>query len=184
MTDRFTEKRENVRTFLSARVSVKQVTKDYAEAFSGFFTGLSSAASPSERGKEPFHGINDGLIGMFLNLDDKLDHILSIVSNDLRLAPKKCEALDISGTGLCVVMPEEAKIGDNFEVTIRFAGSPVKVLKACAEVVRVSPYNGHRFEIGMKFMDLTETEKECLIALTFSENRKRIREKKNILEND
>lgn len=64
-------------------------------------------------------------------------------------------------------MDEEVRFGDNFEVTIRFSGHPLRVLKTCAEVVRVSPYLNNRFEIGMKFKDLTEAEKKISFSPYF-----------------
>jgi len=184
MANKFTEKRENVRTCLTARVTVKAVSRDYADGFSGFFTGLEPLLSSSSPKKEPVPGIPDSVIGMLLSLDEKLDHIISILADNRSLAQKRCDALDISGTGLCVLMDEEVRFGDNFEVTIKFSGQPLKVLKTCAEVVRISPYMNNRFEIGMKFKDLTEAEKENIIALTFSENRKRIRENKSMWDNE
>ncbi|WP_027358011.1 PilZ domain-containing protein [Desulforegula conservatrix] len=184
MVNKFKEKRENVRTFLTAQVTVKPVSRHYADGFSGFFTGMEPLLPPSSPKKESVPGTPDSVIGMLLSLDEKLDHILSILEDNKNLAQKRCEALDISGTGLCILMDEEVRFGDNFEVTIRFSGHPLRVLKTCAEVVRVSPYLNNRFEIGMKFKDLTEAEKENIIALTFSENRKRIRENKSMWDND
>lgn len=184
MVNKFTEKRENVRTCLSARVTVRPVSKEYADGFSGFLMGMESLLEVAAQKNGPSSVIPDSMMGLLLGFDEKIDLIISMLSDNSKLAQKRCDALDISGTGLCVIMDEEAKFGDNYEITIRFSGHPMRVLKACAEVVRVSPYLNKKYEVGMKFKGLTEAEKENIISITFSENRKRIRESRTIWEND
>jgi hypothetical protein len=180
MPNKFSEKRENVRTCLSARVTVKPVSKEYAENFSGFFTGMDSLMASSSSMEKNTPDAPDSIMEMLLGLDEKMDLVLSLLSGNSSLAQKRCEALDISGTGLCVLLDAKPMFGDHFEVTIRFSGQPLKILRVCAEVVRVSDYRGGRFEVGLKFMGLTDTEKEKIIALTFSENRKKIRNNKTL----
>lgn len=184
MVNKFTEKRENVRTCLTARVTIKPVTREYADGFLGFFIGPDILVGAASQKSVVSASMPDSMIGMLLGLDEKLDLILSMLAEDRSLAQKRCDALDISGTGLCIIMDEEARFGDNYEVTVRFSGHPLRVLKVCAEVVRVSPYLNKKFEVGLKFKGLTEAEKENIISITFSENRKRIRENKTIWEND
>ncbi len=180
MPNKFSEKRENVRTCLSARVTVKSVSKEYADGFHGFFTGMESLMASVPSMDRNFSGLPDSIMDMLLGLDERVDLVLSLLYGDKNLAQKKCDALDISGTGLCVLLDEQPEFGDNFEVTVRFSGQPLKILKVCAEVVRVSRYLNGKFEVGLKFMGLTEAEKENIIAITFSENRKRIRKNKNL----
>ncbi len=180
MGNKFTEKRENVRTCLSAHVAVKRVTEEYAAGFSGFFTGMNETPQPAAKKSDSDAACMSNVIGMLLTLDEKIDRILAMLARDQSLIQKKCDALDISGSGICVLMPGKVETGDTFEVTVRFTGNPLKVLKTCAEAVRISSYSENMLEVGMKFIGLGETERENIIALTFSENRKRIRAGKDI----
>ena len=56
------------------------------------------------------------------------------------------------------------------------------VFRAQGEVKRISPLSGnesHLYEVGVKFLNLNEDQRERLISFTFRQQRKTIRQKKN-----
>ena len=120
------------------------------------------------------------LIDFLFRIDDKLDKILELLLRDEPENGKvrKGRALDISGAGMSIVYGEPLQIGDILNTNFLVSKFPPVWLDLYGEVVRIMPtWEGAEttYEIGLKFIDLDEENREEIIFYTFQQQRDAIR---------
>ncbi len=123
------------------------------------------------------------LAEFLIQIDTKLDRLINI------LGPEKVgedqievkETANISGSGICLKLSEPLEVGQLLQISLRIPLFPSGVFNTYGEVVRVGSNEyaeGNLFDVGIRFLDIREEERELLIAYSFSQQRKIIRESK------
>jgi c-di-GMP-binding flagellar brake protein YcgR len=123
------------------------------------------------------------LIDFLFRIDDKLDRILELLLRDEPDNGKirKGRALDISGAGMSIVYGEPLQTGDILNTNFLVSKFPPVWLDLYGEVVRAVPIREGAettYEIGLKFIDLNEEDREQIIFYTFQHQRGAIRNMK------
>jgi len=120
------------------------------------------------------------LTSMVIRIDDKLDRVLETLEKG---ETKKRElevhdTVDISGSGISVLLTEGLCKGRLLHLSITFKGSYRGQLDVLGRVVRIVPKedeNDTLYLTGIEFVDLSESEKDLLVQYAFSQHRKHIR---------
>lgn len=129
-------------------------------------------------------GLNASLIEFLLQMDEKLDHILSVVSEDKvgrDLLPKQGTGMNVSGSGMNMLVGEPLEVGQIIHAHFVLSRIPLVFINTLGEVNRVTPVDENattRFNLGIEFVDLKPIDRERIIACVFQRERKSIRERK------
>lgn len=113
-------------------------------------------------------------------IDDKLDKIIRMMdenTNDSRESIH--ETIDISASGMRVILEKPIKSGQILEIMMKIPGFPLGRLNTYGKVVRVikkSESDKEIFDVGVEFLGMSREEQEGLIAFIFCEQRKMIRQ--------
>jgi hypothetical protein len=116
-----------------------------------------------------------------LRIDEKLDRIIEKLGCQApeALGPAIVDTVNISGSGIVLVLSEAVEIGQILEISMNLPGFPLGVFEAYGEVVRVEDRKGKDkglFDVALKFLYIGETDREQLIACSFAAQRKAIRQ--------
>jgi len=184
----FHEKRSYVRANLSFKVKFKVIKREEYMALKNVI----HQSSPTEKVSlgESISNENNAsafLIDFLLNIDEKLDEILSIVSKgkDNEGLPKNGVCSDISGSGMSIITDELVECGDIIHAKFILARLPLVYIDAFAEILHIKPVDKDKqglYEIGTKFLDLDTNAKERIISCVFQKQREDIRNSKNSAE--
>lgn len=116
-----------------------------------------------------------------LRIDEKLDRIIERIGcqcPDIS-GPRVVDTVNISGSGIGLVLTEAIDIGQVLEISVNLPGFPLGVFEAYGEVVRVTAKKGKDkglFDVALKFLYINDEDREQLIACSFAAQRKVIRE--------
>ena len=181
------EKRTFVRALISTRAKIKLLTSHELEEI----RSLRAAALPP-RGHLPQPTDEDDstpaylgeLVEFLIQIDDKLDRVMDLLihgkGGDV-VPPEVLQTIDISGAGMFMVLSAPLGVGQLLQVTIRFPGFPLGLFKVLGEVVRVEPASEEKAEVyhtGVRFLEMTDAERDRLVAYTFMQQRRTIRKSK------
>lgn len=180
------EKREYVRALISTSAKISRVDSGNLGKISGlgsttaFGTSGFSSLLENDTEKELFLHWTNQVAGYLLTIDDKLDRILKKLGCEPSEASMAIAATinDISGSGMKLVLSEAIQIGQLLKISMNLPGLPVSHFEACGKVVRVSSRSGKEkglFDVAVKFLYISEADRERLIACSFSAQRKNIR---------
>lgn len=120
------------------------------------------------------------LVFLLSQIDEKLDRLLEKMgqgSGEKRELVVR-DTVDISGSGISLLLKESLPKGRLLHLSITFTGSHMgrlDVLGRVARSVSVGDENDALYQTGIEFEDLTEAEKDQLVKYTFSLNREHIR---------
>jgi len=129
--------------------------------------------------------LNACLIDFLLQMDEKLDQILTKLSKeevDRGFLAKQGTGINISGSGMNVVVEEPVELGQIIQAHFVLSRIPLVFINVFGEVLRVKPgdENGTvTYNLGIEFLDLKPSDRERIIACVFQRQRKNIRERKN-----
>jgi hypothetical protein len=129
--------------------------------------------------------LNACLIDFLLQMDEKLDQILTRLSKEEMnrgLLTKQGIGINISGSGMSVVVEEPVELGQIIQAHFVLSRIPLVFINAFGEVLRVMPVdeNGKiTYNLGIEFLDLKPSDRERIIACVFQRERKSIRERKS-----
>jgi hypothetical protein len=120
-----------------------------------------------------------------MRIEEKLDRILEKLDcgSAEGQRPAAAKLNDISGSGVSLILSEPLEKDALLEISMNLPGFPLDRFDAYGKVVRVSPRAGKDkglFDVGVKFIYISESERERLIACSFSAMRKAIRSKSRI----
>ncbi|MBW1697431.1 MAG: PilZ domain-containing protein [Deltaproteobacteria bacterium] len=192
MTERkFQEKREFVRADFSIRASVKLLDRSAFESRQSVKRLLSSYRNPYpgqtvDRDEAYTESMFSDLTGFLIQINEKLDRIISLIGAD-KQEPNSIEVketLNISGSGVSLIVGRAVEVGQLLDISLNIPTFPMGVFKTQGEIIRVTPHaDGHEdlFEVGIRFLNLTDDERERLIGYIFSQQRRNIREQKSYL---
>jgi len=184
------EKREFVRTNLSVQATVKRIGKPESERQASAKKMLLSSRHPYQAGSAaedhtiPGAALSD-IAAFLVQVNEKLDRILDIIGTDRPdsgIIDVK-ETANISGSGISLVITESVEVGQLLDVSISMPVFPMGKLIAQGEVIRVLPVKDNDtelFEVGIRFLNLTEEEREKIVAYTFRQQREHIRNQKKL----
>jgi hypothetical protein len=129
--------------------------------------------------------LNACLIDLLLQMDEKLDQILTKLSKeevDRGLLAKQGIGINISGSGMNVVVEEPVELGQIIQAHFVLSRIPLVFIDAFGEVLRVKPLDENgtvTYNLGIEFLDLKPNDRERIIACVFQRERKNIRERKS-----
>ena len=112
-------------------------------------------------------------------MDEKLDRILDLlenISDGKEITVEHTSNISASGLGLVTRSPIEKTC--MLDIILYIPGFPHGRLQTFGEVVYSKPRKdaeNELFDVGIKFLTLSETEREGLVAYTFCQHRKEIR---------
>ncbi len=148
--------------------------------FSKHTPGLPLALKPENTGDPLVDRLLASFSAALHHLDEKLNRILEKIEEP----DKACreieviDTVDISGSGISLVLPENPDTGTVLKLSILLPGYPYGRLETMGRVVRsVERGAGDRptYLAGIEFTDLSEDDRERLIQYTFRQQRKQIR---------
>lgn len=173
------EKRTYVRADLATRVKVQPVSREE-------FQRLKTIQKNGAEGDVGTGGglLPDGQMGHLFDrlnrIEEKLDRILGKLDPDSTSgeAISYGTAQNISGAGVNLLLEDAFEAGQLVLISISVPGFSIGFLKTYGEVVRVIP-SGRKdrqlFETSIKFLIISEEEREKLIAYAFQKQRQAIR---------
>jgi hypothetical protein len=181
------EKRTFVRALISTRAKIKLLSPHELEEI----RTLRAAAFPLQGyPSQPSDGVDDApaylgeLVELLVQIDDKLDRVMDLLIHGKggdAAPPEVLQTIDISGAGMFMVLSAPLEVGQLLQVTIRFPGFPLGLFKVLGEVVRIEPATEERgvvYHTGVRFLEMTDAERDRLVAYTFMQQRRTIRESK------
>jgi c-di-GMP-binding flagellar brake protein YcgR len=183
------EKREFVRTDFSIHASARRINRREYDRKQSVKRLLSSARYPHQGQLEASDAdFSDTALSDFtaflIQINEKLDRVLDIIGTD-KPDPKLVdikETLNISGSGVSLLLRQPVEVGQLLDLSLSLPNFPLGVLKTQGEVIRILPQQGENedlFEAGIRFLNLTEEEREKLVGFTFSQQRRNIRGQKS-----
>ena len=135
---------------------------------------------------DPSVSLPDGnLINFLIQMDEKLDQILSLLSKGEEKKGRFEEGigLNISGSGMNMRVDRPIESGQIIHAKFFLTKSPFLFLDVFGEVVRVIPSEekGKKsFQLGIEFVDLNEHDRDRIITAVFQKQRQTIRKKKGM----
>lgn len=88
---------------------------------------------------------------------------------DQGLPPKQGEVIDLSASGMQVVLPDVLEAGDQLRIEFALGQQPFQAL---AEVVRpVGTMGRNRFAYGLRFLGIDEQQRQAILRFIFAEQR-------------
>jgi hypothetical protein len=180
MAERNTEeKRTCVRADLATRVKVQPVSREEFELSKATRIGNVSKGPNTDEGS-----LSDSRIGYLFDrmnrIEDKLDRILQKLDPENSNEEMTCYGLaqNVSGAGINLILEEAFEEGQLVLITLSVPGFSIGFLQAYGEVVRVLPMHSNEresFETSIKFIIISEEEREKLISYAFRIQRQAIR---------
>jgi hypothetical protein len=180
------EKRTSVRVELATRVKVQPISREeFEQSKSVQVGGIPGGILPGEG------GLSDEQLGYLIKhlnrIEEKLDQVLR------KLDPEACggdtftygTAQNISGAGINLILEDAFKAGQLVSISLSVPGFSIGFLQAYGEIVRVEPAkkkDRQVFETSIKFLVISEEEREKLISYAFRMQRLAIRESALIKE--
>ncbi len=194
------ENRQNVRAAISVPVHIKCLYPEENKSSSGLQSGGLPVAPEDSKSKSSgfidtsVANLADFLIKIeektdpsiayfsdsLIQIDEKLDLIIDILKGDKRGGVLNVkETVDLSGAGLSVIAGDPVDKGTLVDITLRIPGFPLGKFKSLGKIIRVDPQKGKNkglFNLGIEFLNVSEQEKEGLIAYIFCQQRRMIRQ--------
>ncbi|MFY9942270.1 MAG: PilZ domain-containing protein [Desulfobacterales bacterium] len=124
------------------------------------------------------------VVEFLIQIDDKLDRVMDLLIHGKggdSAPPAVLQTVDISGAGMSMVLSAPLGVGQLLQITIRFPGSPLGFFKVLGEVVRIEPASAKEdmvYHTGVRFLEISDAERDRLVAYTFMQQRRTIREAK------
>jgi len=182
------EKREFVRAPLNIDARVRPLDKEDLDRKHHMRSALSSLPLPGGSSEDSDRiGAPDTVISYLMEfmfqVNEKLDMVIDLLggekSNQHTIGV--LETVDISGSGVSLVVSTAVEVGLLLDISLFIPDFPLGVFNVQGEVIRVEPKQGDNsglYEIGIKFLNMSDEERERLISYTFRQQRRTIRDTK------
>jgi len=127
---------------------------------------------------------NAALINYILQIDEKLDQILELLSKDGSAAVpfRPGFGQNISGSGMQIVIEEPVESGQIINAKFFLSKLPLVFMDIFGKVIRLVQEDEDGrvlYKIGIKFLDLNISDRERIIASVFQRQREDLRKRKN-----
>jgi len=182
------EKREFVRAPLNIDARVKPIDNEDLDRKHHMRSAFSSLPLPGGSSEDSDRiGVPDTVISYLMEfmfqVNEKLDMVIDLLggekSNQHTIGV--LETVDISGSGVSLVVSTAVEVGLLLDISLFIPDFPLGVFNVQGEVIRVEPKQGDNsglYEIGIKFLNMSDEERERLISYTFRQQRRTIRDTK------
>lgn len=142
------------------------------------FHGSTSALTFSPQKLAEAH-LPEPLLEFLLNLDAKLDMLLSLASRRTMEQdfPTEIQIVEISAAGISFGSPEQFSPGQRVEVVLTLSQAPLRMASALGEIVRVRAEDGERRYV-LEFTSIRDRDRESVVQFVFQEERSQIRQAK------
>lgn len=129
---------------------------------------------------------NAALMNYILQVDEKLDQILALLSKDGSIAVPFRPGLgqNISGSGMQIVIEQPVEFGQIINAKFFLSKLPLVFMDIFGKVIRVDQEDEDGrvlYKVGIKFLVLNISDRERIIASVFQKQREDLRKRKNIL---
>ena len=126
---------------------------------------------------------NSFIIDFLLQMDEKLDRILAILTKDEgdKVLPNQGTGGNISGSGMNIIVDKPIELGEVIHTNFLLSRFPMVFIDVFGEVVQITPVdeNGKTvYHLGIKFLNLKLNDRERIIACVFQRQREKIRKGK------
>jgi PilZ domain-containing protein len=180
------ERRSDFRGNLSFSVKLEALSrKEYEERKQR--GGENFSRSLSEMSYEMTKSLENGraeidviFLKYLLQMDEKLERILSLLSPEGPEDKRVVEGvgLDISGSGMKLCGDQPLAVGQIVHIKLFMSNSPFSFIDVFGEVLWTTPVDQDGmalYHIGIKFSDLSQTNRETIINFVFRKQREAIR---------
>jgi hypothetical protein len=195
------ELRSDVRTALSYSVNYEiispeeyyQIKKKSASLINRDLKKSKIAPKPSDNNsKVDFdltnNSYDDTFVEFLIKMDEKLDTILSMLSTNETMTDTLNSVLlnqgignNISASGISIFTFKSANKGNIINMNINLCKLPPIFIDTYGEIVRVTSVyknSSQMYDLGIKFIDLTEKDREKIVAYVFKKQREILRSEK------
>jgi hypothetical protein len=183
------ERRSFVRGNFSFNVKFKTMTKDEYE----YLKKTNEVIFPTfkqeqgidvkDREKNAGHPASASLINHLVQIDEKLDLILELLSNDNTVKELYGQGvgLNISGSGMNLMVNRSVEYGRVIHTKFYLSKFPLVYMDIFGEVVHVAQMDkdGQSYRLGIRFLDLGINDRERIISSVFQRQRGDIRKIKS-----
>jgi hypothetical protein len=185
------ENRSYVRSDILFKVKFSLLTRETYENVERTKAGrLSLKESPQEivvtESDESKESTIDGnLINFLLQMDEKLDQIYALLSkgDEKIMSPEEGVGINISGSGMNMIVDKPFDPGMIIHAKFFLTKLHFLFMDVFGEIVRVIPSEEKgekRYELGVEFLDLCETDRDRIITAVFQQERRKIRNMKSM----
>jgi len=127
---------------------------------------------------------NAFMIDFLLQMDEKLDQILAILSKDGEAKGPLNQGIgvNISGSGMNIITEKPVEPGQIIHANFVLSRLPLVFIDLFGQVVRVAPVDEDgegTYHLRIKFLDLDPDDRERIIACVFQRQREIIRKRKS-----
>jgi c-di-GMP-binding flagellar brake protein YcgR len=184
------ERRSDVRGDFTFQIKYKIMTAEEFEDLKKFdkeiFSSSNKAQSvdiiASEKSTEST--ANAALINYVLQIDEKLDQILELLSNDRsKVVPfRPGLGQNVSGSGMQIVIEQPVESGQIINAKFFLSKLPLVFMDIIGKVTRVVPEDEAGrvlYKVVINFCDLNISDRERIIATVFQKQREDLRKRKN-----
>lgn len=187
------ERRSFVRGNFSFNVKFKTMTKDEYEDLKKSNEAIFPPFNQEQDIEVNDREINDGhpvsasLINHLVQIDQKLDQILDLLSKDKTVNGMYNQGvgLNISGSGMKIMVDSSLEHGRVIHTKFYLSKSPLIYMDIFGEVVHVTQVDNKdgetHYNLGIKFLDLSINDRERIISSVFQRQRGNIRKIKSVL---
>lgn len=180
------ERRSFVRGNFSFNVKFKTMTKDEYENLKKFNEAIfppfkqEQGIDVNDREINAGHPVSVSLINHLVQMDEKLDLILDILSKDKTITGLYSQGvgLNISGSGMNITVNRSVEYGRVIHIKFYLSKFPLIYMDIFGEVVHVAQVDEDgrtHYKLGIKFLDLSINDRERIISSVFQRQRGDIR---------
>ena len=180
------ERRSFVRGNFSFNVKFKTMTKDEYEDLKKTNEAIfptfkqEQGIDIKEREINGSHLDSASLINHLVQIDEKLDLILGLLSKDNNIESlyRQAVGLNISGSGMNIMVDRSVECGRVIHTKFYLSKFPLVYMDIFGEVVYVAPVDKdgrNHYKLGIKFLDLSINDRERIISSVFQRHRGDIR---------
>lgn len=188
------ERRSYVRGNLDFKVQYQVITLEEYEDLKRFDKAIFSpfknvnSIDVANTDRDAANAPNASLINYLVQMDAKLDRILELISAE-KEAEVPCRhgiGQNISGSGMQMVVDTPVEPGKIIHSKFLLSQFPFIFMDLFGEVIREKEFKkdgATLYLVGIKFLDLNNTDREKIIAFVFQKQREAIRKSKSVAEN-
>jgi hypothetical protein len=180
------ERRSFVRGNFSFNVKFKTMTKDEYEDLKKTNEAIfptfkqEQGIDIKEREINGSHLDSASLINHLVQIDEKLDLILGLLSKDNNMEGlyRQAVGLNISGSGMNIMVDRSVEYGRVIHTKFYLSKLPLVYMDIFGEVVHVATVDKdgrNHYKLGIKFLDLSINDRERIISSVFQRHRGDIR---------
>jgi len=184
------EKRSYVRGDFSFKIKFKTMTSDEYEglvrsneAIYHHFQ-IEPGIDIADKKIDADTAIDPSLVNYLVLIDEKLDLILELLEKDKKIEGlfKQGLGMNISGSGMNIMVDKPVETGQIIHSKFYLSKIPFVFLNIFGEVVRstkVDECNKTMYTLGIKFLDVSVSDQERIVASVFQKQRENLRKRRS-----